>query len=265
VALSAVVLALLAGCAPAAWAADGADVSYPQCGSAYPVGQAFGIVGVNGGRATSANPCLASELGWAVGSPGFEFAFLPRVALYINTGDPGPRYRQQRVASWPRAGRSPYGQCAGAWTRACAFIYGEQRAAYSYGLAAAVDSSIALDWPWWLDVETANSWATYRTAGFTGVNIAAIEGFVDGLRAVGALGMIGIYSTPNDWLLITGLSSAASRAVFQSEPDWIGGAATRLQALANCTTGFSGPRPVLAQYRAGALDTDIPCVASRPS
>ena len=50
-----------------------------------------------------------------------------------------------------------------------------------------------------------------------------------------------------------------SRAVFPSEPDWIAGAATQVQALANCETRFSGTRAVLAQYRAGAFDVDIPC------
>jgi hypothetical protein len=258
VAFSGAWLALLAAFPSAAAAANGADVSFPQCGSLYPVGQAFGIVGVNGGRATTRNPCLRSELEWALGSTGFAFPFLPRVALYINTGDPGPQKRRP-VASWPTFGGSGYGRCASGWTRACAYVYGEQRAAYSYRLAAAADRSIALDWPWWLDVETANSWATDGTPGFARLNVAAIRGFIDGLRAAGANGTIGIYSTVADWLAITRMSSRTSRSIFPTEADWVAGAATPSQALANCRTSFSGGRALLAQYTRGRFDVDIPC------
>src|SRR5438445_13075291 len=53
----------------------GYDISYPQCGGAYPSG-AFGIVGVNGGYPfVHYNPCL-----------GDEYAHTPNAALYINTG-----------------------------------------------------------------------------------------------------------------------------------------------------------------------------------
>src|SRR5256885_9110702 len=53
----------------------GYDISFPQCGGAYPVG-AFGIVGVNGGYPfVHYNPCLADE-----------YAHSPHAALYINTG-----------------------------------------------------------------------------------------------------------------------------------------------------------------------------------
>src|SRR3989440_12733133 len=53
----------------------GYDISFPQCGGAYPAG-AFGVVGVNGGYPfVHYNPCLADE-----------YKGSPRAALYINTG-----------------------------------------------------------------------------------------------------------------------------------------------------------------------------------
>src|SRR5947208_6184618 len=47
-------------------ALSGFDVSFPECHGGYPghvSGQ--GIVGANGGRAFTPNPCLADEIRWA--------------------------------------------------------------------------------------------------------------------------------------------------------------------------------------------------------
>jgi hypothetical protein len=105
-ALCAAWLALLAAAVavPASASADGADISYPECAiKAYPVGQAFGIVGVNGGRPSDSNRCLASELSWALASVGFDFAFGPTASLYVNTADPEDL---GRASSRSRAGRT---------------------------------------------------------------------------------------------------------------------------------------------------------------
>jgi hypothetical protein len=75
-------------------------------------------------------------------------------------------------------------------TNACSYIYGEQRAAHSHRLVAALDPVGARTAPWRLDVELMASWAgTYQ------LNIAALQGFIAGLRNAGATGPIGIYST----------------------------------------------------------------------
>jgi hypothetical protein len=255
-------LALVTAAAlPAAAAGDGADISYPECGSrAYPVGQAFGIVGVNGGRPGEANGCLASELSWAVGSVGFDFVFGAPASLYVNTADPGPGTRPRLVAGWPRSGISVHGICRGRWSTACAYLYGWQHAAQAFGLVRVVDGLIAGPSPWWLDVERANSWAQRGTPDFHELNVATIQGFLDGLRAAGATGMLGIYSTPADWVAITGLSPVMSRSYFSTEPDWIGGASTRLQALGNCRASFSGGRVLLTQYVSGLFDVDLRCL-----
>jgi len=57
--------------------AHGYDVSYPQCpGTRAPQGASFSIVGVNGGKAFTVNPCLSTE--WRVASG--------RRATYLNSG-----------------------------------------------------------------------------------------------------------------------------------------------------------------------------------
>src|SRR5215471_9385169 len=66
------------GAGPGA-APTGNDLSYPQCGTAFPAGPAFGIVGVNCGLANDLNPCLGptssypsyrqAELYWALAVP----------------------------------------------------------------------------------------------------------------------------------------------------------------------------------------------------
>src|SRR5205823_13853627 len=45
----------------AAPSAQGFDISFPQCGEPEPASPAFSVVGVNGGRAFTGNPCLARQ------------------------------------------------------------------------------------------------------------------------------------------------------------------------------------------------------------
>ena len=234
----------------------GYDASYPQCSGSYPSNPLFGIVGVNGGLANNANPCLGGELHWARGAPGQKRPRQPPLSLYINTGNPGAHH----VADWPRGGTAPaYGSCNGKLTNACSYLYGEQRAAHSYHLVAALDAVVAKTAPWWLDVEVQASWAgTYQ------LNLAALQGFIAGLRlaGAGATGAIGIYSTSAQWRDITGLTAQTTRTAFNNQlPDWVAGTtATLAQAQQSCTSGgFTGLTPTLAQYRIGPLDADLRC------
>src|SRR5579875_787749 len=159
----------------------GYDISYPQCSTSYPANPAFGIVGVNGGLANDANACFGSELQWALAAPGLPDQ--PSASVYINTANPGPA---PGVSDWPTSGTSPYGSCDGSWSTACSYIYGQARADYSYGLVSTTNATVASTNPWWLDIETANSWATSATSGYTQLNIAAVQGFIEGLRGSGA-------------------------------------------------------------------------------
>ena len=231
----------------------GYDASYPQCAGSYPSNPLFGIVGVNGGLANNANPCLSGELKWARGTPGQKRP-QPSLSLYIDTANPGAH----RVADWPSGGTAPaYGACNGLLTNACSYLYGEQRAAHSYRLVAALDPVGARTAPWWLDVELAASWAgTYQ------LNIAALQGFIAGLHDAGATGPIGIYSTRAQWHEITGLTAQTTKTAFNAPlPDWVAGTkATLREARQNCTSGgFTGAAPTLAQYRIGPLDADLRC------
>ena len=130
---------------------NGADISYPQCGKAFPASPAFGIVGVNGGLANDLNPCFGpsssypgyakTELYWAVAS-ATGVTSQPKASLYLNTADPGNIYNGKPVTDWPTGGSTPYGSCAttsvttssGTYTvgqnsNACAWQYGYDRAA----------------------------------------------------------------------------------------------------------------------------------------
>jgi hypothetical protein len=236
----------------------GYDISYPQCSGSYPSNPLFGIVGVNGGLANKANPCLGDELRWAGDAPGQKRPTQPPLSLYINTGNPGAH----RVSDWPSGGTAPrYGACNGLLTKACSYIYGEQRAAHSYRLVAALNPVAAKTAPWWLDVELIASWAgTYE------LNIAALQGFIAGLRGARATGSIGIYSTGAQWNEITGLTPQTTAAAFGGKlPAWVAGTrATLTQARRNCASGgFTGVAPTLAQYRTGSLDADLRCAGTR--
>jgi hypothetical protein len=235
--------------------ASGYDISYPQCNATLPSGQKFAVVGVNGGLANDANPCLSTELTWAQTSPGLTSPNQPGVSLYINTADPGPS-----VADWPSTGSSnPYGTCAGGWSQACAYTYGQARAQYSYGLVSQISSSLASGAPWWLDIETGNSWATSSTSGYTALNVATIQGFVAGLQGMGATGPVGIYSTASQWQAITGLNATSSQTDFASQPDWVAGARTLRGAESNCSASFTGGHVALTQYPANGFDGDYAC------
>ncbi len=235
----------------------GSDISWPQCGGSYPSGQAFGIVGVNGGVASDFNACFTSELTWAQGSSGASTQ--PKASLYVNTGDPGNSYNGQPVSDWPTSGgNSTYGTCTtttgglGADSTACAWQYGYDKA--TADVAEVGGAAVAQSYPWWLDVETANSWQT-GTYGLQ-MNVADLQGMKAGLAAAGIAGE-GVYSTSYQWSTITG----GDTADFAGSPDWVPGARTERGAKSNCgLAAFTGgaSKVVLTQW-SGSFDYDYPC------
>lgn len=224
----------------------GADVSFPQCGKALPAGQDFGIVGVNAGRPTTVNPCLAQQLGWAAGSSGGTRQ--PLTQVYVNTANPGGL----ATSTWPTSGSTPYGACDGSNSTACAYQYGWNRAVEDVAWVRTVTAPEAL--VWWLDAEidesgkTGNTWD--RTAGGTIRNTAVLEGMTAHFRSLGVT--VGIYSTTRQWQVITGTAASGS-AVLRGLPNWLAGPSTVAEAERLCSSAplTPGGRVALTQWTDG--------------
>ncbi len=270
----------------------GNDISFPQCGSTYPTGQAFGIVGVNDGRPDTLNPCLGpssssssptysqSELYWAVSTSTGSTA-QPRASVYVNTADPGNLFTGTLVADWPTSGSTPYGTCttttvttssgpatAGQNSPACAWEYGNQKAAQDVSwleaAAQAIDAqspplsvpTSASGYPWWLDVEIANTWMTGSSG--QAMNVAVLQGIVVGLTAGGAPS-VGVYSTSYMWGVITGGTSSSTASIGRLAT-WIPGASNEAGALTTCAgQSFTAGPVAIAQFPSGTFDGDLPC------
>ena len=229
-------------------AAQGFDISFPQCGSPEPVLPAFAVVGVNGGRAFTANPCLARQYVWALGAAS---PVQPRVAFYMNTGNPGP----EASARWPSAGSPAPQPCDGSWSAGCAFDYGWLAAADAWSRARSVAGDGASLAPWWLDVESANSWSENTTT-----NAASLQGAMAYLRSVN-VAVVGIYALAADWEAIVGAPSADApqNAPFATLPNWRPGAQSRAEALTWCPRTVTGGRVLFVQYPQNGFDGNLPC------
>jgi hypothetical protein len=269
---------------PASAAATGNDLSYPQCGTAFPTSPAFGIVGINGGLANDLNPCLGpstqyptyqrSELYWALASSSGSTS-QPKASLYLNTADPGNTYNGTPIADWPTSSSAsdPYGSCTttagglGQNSTACAWQYGYDKAAQDAAwLASAANainaqappvsvSNAASSYPWWLDVETVNTWQS-GTSG-QAMNTADLQGMIDALRQAGA-SVVGAYSTSSQWNSITGGTTSGSGSLY-GIPDWIPGARTLSGAKSDCgLASFTKGKVTVTQWTSRP-DGDYAC------
>src|SRR2546423_4396026 len=124
----------------------GYDISFPQCGGAYPAG-AFGVVGVNGGYPfVHYNPCLADE-----------FRRSRHAALYVNTGyDPLYTQVDDRYTTSDCLKRSA--PIHGSADHKAAWAVGCSEASRSIDYATSQGATKPRGW--WLDVETENSWSS---------------------------------------------------------------------------------------------------------
>lgn len=242
----------------------GNDVSWPQCGGALPTSQAFGLVGVNGGIASTTNPCLATQLAWAWRSSGVTAQ--PKAQLYVNTANPG-----LASSAWPTSNvdpegavaPNPAGTCDGNDSPACAWQYGWNRAVedivtrFTPAANAVGVSADATGYLWWLDVETANSWKSGSDAALD-ANRSVLEAMTTKFQAIGA--RVGIYSTTYQLGVIAGTVPATSPLA--GLDSWLPGARNEKTARANCRAAplTPGSRVVLTQFVSGGFDVDVSCV-----
>ncbi len=235
----------------------GVDVSWPQCGATLPTSIGFAVVGVNDGRTMTTNPCLATEIAWAQTTTSASPAF------YANTGNPGPLNN----TSWPTSQQTPQ-VCPGDDSVACSYDWGWNAAQNSFQnavvaetqLGASSPSTAAAAVPWWLDVETANSWeslgtGTAPTSAQLANDLAVIQGEVASFTALG-VSSVGIYSTSYQWSAIVGSSGTSLAA----NNVWLPGYATLTDAQAACTAAsFTDGRVAMIQYPSNGLDGDYVC------
>ncbi|PZF25992.1 hypothetical protein DEJ05_10285 [Curtobacterium sp. MCLR17_045] len=245
----------------------GVDISWPQCGKTVPSDQSFGVVGVNGERANTTNPCLQQQLGWAAASAGGTAQ--PTTQVYSLFTNPGAR----AASVWPTSNLAPngqtvavptaYGTCtpqSGAqstWktTAACSYMYGYARA---YEAANTRGVTNPGQYRWWLDVETGLSYVTSDA----GQNRAALEGMTKALQDAGVT-QIGVYSTSYQFNKIMGTVPASSP--LRPLPSWIALGAARLdQAQAACSGArlLGGPirmTQYVTPFGSTAIDRDWSC------
>lgn len=246
----------------------GYDISWPQCGKKLPTGQAFAIVGVNGGTAANTNPCLAEQLLWANKSLGGTGQ--PKIQLYVNTANPGEVISQ--ISTWPTNNTdatgytptNPHGQCSGANDMACSWQYGWNRAVQDYherflfaALLAKVPTSINA-YTWWLDVETMNTWQSGSPEALAR-NAATLEAMTSYFTQNGA--KVGLYSTAYQWGVIVG-QSVGPASNLNNLPNWRPSGSSLSNAKANCSLAplTNGGFMSMTQYVQQGLDKNYSCI-----
>ncbi|MDQ0662389.1 hypothetical protein QFZ35_000887 [Arthrobacter ulcerisalmonis] len=236
----------------------GNDISWPQCGVDLPAPPAFAVIGVNGGRPDTVNPCLAAQLAWADRSS--DAAGGTPAAVYVNTAATGPVESQW----WPTDNNhrgvdvsNPYGVCDGTEAPACAFVHGYAMAVNDVAILKEAGDGLVRRM-WWLDVETGNSWLWDKAA-----NAAELEGMTAYLESAGA--EVGIYSTGYQFGEIVGEVGPGSN--LHRLKNWLAGAVSTSTAREYCAAAplTSGGMVTLTQFTEGDLDYNYRCPAAAPA
>ena len=212
--------------APYAHAATGYDISWPQCGQAYPPPSNVAVVGVTGGSAFTSNPCFGSEAAWGG----------PTLTLYMNLNSP-------QGSNSAQFGQGPAGVCAPGDLNCDSYNFGynSARAAISSAQAAGHTGHT-----WWLDVETGNYWTSD-----VGANDQVIAGAIAAVHQSGYAAAI--YSTNLQWSQIAG-------GYAPGVPVWYPtGQATSTPSSWCSVSSFAGGPVYLVQSAAGPYDGDYSC------
>jgi hypothetical protein len=184
--------------------------------------------------------------------------------LYVNTGNPG------LAGHWPtnntdpvgNTAPNPYGTCDGSDSMACAWQYGWDRAVDDVqtkflpaAQAAAVDTNPS-DYPWWLDIESTNSWDSGSSDALTR-NRVDLEAMVSYFQSLGIT--VGIYSTSFQWGIIIGDIPSSSN--LNGLHNWRPGASDLASAQSNCSLAplTSGGTVSMTQYTTD-FDYDYSCL-----
>ncbi len=155
----------------------GYDISWPQCGHAYPAApHAVTVVGINDGDMYTNNPCFASEAAWAG----------PTLTVYVNADGLPPDNASGLTG--------PAGTCSVADISCRSYNWGANAAAYDVQAVADAHVNPRM---WWLDVELDPTWRSDTSS-----NARVVRGLLDGMNAHGKL--VGIYSNHYQWTAITG-------------------------------------------------------------
>jgi hypothetical protein len=165
----------------------------------------------------------------------------------MNTADPGPT----ASPNWPAAGSSMPRACDGSWNADCAYDYGWLSARDAFGRASLVVGGMAAQVPWWLDVESVNSWAPDMS-----VNAADLQGALAYLQSQN-VASVGVYGTSTDWEALIGPASASGP--FGGLPNWRPGPNTPQDAPGWCQRTVTGGRVKYVQFPNAGFDTDLAC------
>lgn len=214
--------------------AHGYDASWPQCNAGRKPAGSFGIIGINGGKAFTLNPCF----------PELMKAAPAGAQIYLNTGF-NPKNAPRLIPYCTVEAQKLVGASA------------LQKLAYGLGCSTTEDTlgvmrSFHIAYPaiWWLDVEETNSWDDAHPL----VNRYSIQGQLDVLAQTGKT--IAVYSTFPDWQQITG-GHWGSPLI---KGNWVAG---RTPQFACSQPGFSGAPVWLAQELAtwpgSGYDSDYAC------